>query len=305
MRDAARYIVFTCADLYGGAQYIRIDRPDRCLPPANDPGVGDERSRRSPIGQRRADAASGSNASSATSMPNIVMRVDAVASLARDRQGARAGIGRIMSTMTGTPAYRPRVPIRALANHETIFDGVDRPVPRRARVKRGTAYPASTRQAAREPSARPTPRYPTVDAALRGSSGVAGARSSPQSRAGGAAEMYHRRADDRRAGRHPRSRSTLLTKPTTGGKRARTNLAAVTAASASLGADRSSASTATTWSARSKRNVAHHYDLSAIGSTICFSTPTSNIRCAYYHRSRQPARTCAAGQAGAHRGEAR
>ena len=40
---------------------------------------------------------------------------------------------------------------------------------------------------------------------------------------------------------------------------------------------RRTGSTGSTWRARSKQNVAHHYDLSATGSTTSSSTPTANI----------------------------
>ena len=38
-RDRARYIVFHCADDFGGAPYYESDRPVRRLPPADDPGL--------------------------------------------------------------------------------------------------------------------------------------------------------------------------------------------------------------------------------------------------------------------------
>ena len=40
LRQEARFLVFHCADRYGQGLYYEIDRPDRRLPSADDPGVG-------------------------------------------------------------------------------------------------------------------------------------------------------------------------------------------------------------------------------------------------------------------------
>ena len=86
MRRSARYVVFTCADLYDGQPYYEsIDTVD-ALPSADDPRHANERGA---AGRSRTvrPSACASNASWATSMPNTSCSINAVASLDGIGQG--------------------------------------------------------------------------------------------------------------------------------------------------------------------------------------------------------------------------
>ena len=152
MRDAARYIVFTCADLLRRRALLRIDRPDRCLPPADDPRLGDERPRCSTSRTaRRCGCAS--SASSATSMPNTsCASTRSPASPAS--AAARAAIGRITSTTIGMPASDPGC-CGAEDGWLAAAHGPDRPVPRpRGQARANSPSPTPTAPSAQLRHAR-------------------------------------------------------------------------------------------------------------------------------------------------------